>query len=90
MPPFVPLTDDEHKTMNIIVWIMDKHHALDTHKHTQKYTPGSGVFKSSSPSVVQHSALRCPASKLQKKKSISGHWVGWLSWKMKQNDGELI
>lgn len=41
---------------------------------------GRGVCKNSSPAVVQHSDLRWPASKLQRKKSISGHRLGWIIW----------
>lgn len=39
---------------------------------------GRGVCKNSSPAVVQYSDLRWPASMLQRKKSISGHRLGWL------------
>lgn len=39
---------------------------------------GRGVCKNSSPAVVQHSDLRWPARMLQRKKSISGHRLGWL------------
>lgn len=42
------------------------------------HIPGRGACKRSSPVVVQHSALRWPASILQRKKSISGHRLGWL------------
>lgn len=45
------------------------------------HIPARGIFMSSSPTVAQHSALRCPASILQRKKSISGQWLGWLIWK---------
>lgn len=43
--------------------------------------PGRGTCKRSSAAVVQQSALRWPANILQRKKSISGHWLGWLIWR---------
>lgn len=43
--------------------------------------PGRGTCKRSSAAVVQQSVLRWPANILQRKKSISGHWLGWLIWR---------
>lgn len=43
--------------------------------------PGRGTCTRSSARVVQQSALRWPANILQKKKSISGNWLGWLIWR---------
>ena len=53
--------------------------------HTQ--VPGIGVVRYWTPSVAQQSALRWPASILQRKKSISGHWDGWLSYGKRKETG---